>query len=486
MFTFRRWQTVSRTGETDSGDPSDEPGIADQVREHPVQYLLGAALVSALAVGAAVATPFVNVALPPVPGFLTASGASLIVINLLLASLLFSRGRVGGQSSAVRLGAAYFFSATLQVPWLASFPGAFVPAPLIGAGSTPVWLWCFTHTGFSLGIIRYASAPLASPASVLRSVIFCIGASVALTLTATAGLPYLPSMMGEERRLFTGFGAYVPPVMLLLVGVSFVLVARGVTRSTRRLWLAVGLVAEAFDIWLLYHGATRYSVGWYLANCGGLTTSLVMLISALHDITVLYHRMAEANEGLTSLANLDGLTGLANRRRFDETVRAEWKRARRSGDRLSAMMVDVDFFKKFNDHYGHLQGDDCLRQVAAILRSVVRRPADFVARYGGEEFVLLLPGTDVPGAVGVANALREALRGRALPHAGSPLGVVTVSIGIGTLRPTADSGPETLLHMADSNLYLAKQGGRNTTRADSTAPEVEHVVRDVRPALAVK
>jgi two-component system chemotaxis family response regulator WspR len=171
------------------------------------------------------------------------------------------------------------------------------------------------------------------------------------------------------------------------------------------------------------------------------------------------------NAFLERLTAIDGLTGTANRRRFDEALAAEWRRARRDGTELSLVLIDVDFFKMYNDHYGHLEGDDCLRKVASALTAGLHRPGDLVARYGGEEFVVILPGTDVVGAGIVAEALRAAVEALALPHARSAVGgCVTISLGSATLSPKDfdDSGDTTaLIKGADRALYQAKRSGRN-------------------------
>ncbi|WP_265583975.1 diguanylate cyclase [Chitinimonas koreensis] len=147
-------------------------------------------------------------------------------------------------------------------------------------------------------------------------------------------------------------------------------------------------------------------------------------------------QLLEANMELGRIAQQDGLTGVANRRAFDSRLAHEWARAARSGDTLAILMLDVDHFKKYNDGYGHQLGDDCLKRVAAILRQAPERPGDFVARYGGEEFVILLPGTDAPGARRVAERIRDGLIAAGIPHAFSPTAPhVTTSIGIAVMRP---------------------------------------------------
>ncbi|WP_158792992.1 diguanylate cyclase [Granulicella sp. L60] len=161
------------------------------------------------------------------------------------------------------------------------------------------------------------------------------------------------------------------------------------------------------------------------------------------------------------LAMVDGLTGIANRRHFDETIDREWKRTMRDGGELSLLMIDVDHFKPYNDLYGHIMGDECLRAIAETTQSVIHRATDLFARYGGEEFAVVLPSTDVYGAHMVAEQIRAAVERRGLSHPANPHGVVTVSVGCATQGLSFDSTPISLLKAADDALYRAKSYGRN-------------------------
>ncbi|MDL2358074.1 MAG: diguanylate cyclase [Pseudomonadota bacterium] len=177
------------------------------------------------------------------------------------------------------------------------------------------------------------------------------------------------------------------------------------------------------------------------------------------------HDLAAANGKLAALSMTDGLTGIANRRRFDEALAAELARAARAGAPLALLMLDVDFFKPYNDHYGHQQGDDCLRQLAALLAAHARRASDLAARYGGEEFVLIAADTDGATALALAESIRAAIDALQLPHARAPLGRVSVSIGVVSLRPDDGTSVDQLLRMADQALYRAKEQGRNQVAA---------------------
>jgi diguanylate cyclase (GGDEF)-like protein len=175
--------------------------------------------------------------------------------------------------------------------------------------------------------------------------------------------------------------------------------------------------------------------------------------------------LKRSRDSLKILAAIDGLTGIANRRRFDEVLAKEWLRAKRNQSPLSLLLMDIDFFKAFNDHYGHLAGDDCLRRLAPGLLKATRRPADLVARYGGEEFALLMPDTDADGCIYIANLVQENLKLINIPHAFSNAADhVTLSIGAATMIPKDEQTPFDLIKSADELLYLAKHNGRNQIR----------------------
>lgn len=171
--------------------------------------------------------------------------------------------------------------------------------------------------------------------------------------------------------------------------------------------------------------------------------------------------LRELNTQLEAMSLTDALTGIANRRRFDQVLEQEWGHARRSGELLALAVMDVDWFKRYNDHYGHPAGDACLREIAQALATTVNRSTDLVARYGGEEFVFLAPMTDLAGVRGMAQKLLQAVEALALPHELSPLGRVSVSIGIAAAVPGQEASAEALVARADAALYEAKKQGRN-------------------------
>jgi diguanylate cyclase (GGDEF)-like protein len=199
-------------------------------------------------------------------------------------------------------------------------------------------------------------------------------------------------------------------------------------------------------------------------------------IRAMQRIDTMHRNLAKlsadleaANRELARISREDGLTRLANRRRFDEHLRTELLRALRTGQALSLALCDVDHFKGYNDRYGHAQGDECLRLVGQILRQSCRRPTDLAARYGGEEFALILPETPLWGAAEVAERVRRAIEERAIPHEASQAArVVTISLGVACAAPGSHLTPDQLVAWADKALYRAKETGRNRVVAASS------------------
>jgi diguanylate cyclase (GGDEF)-like protein/PAS domain S-box-containing protein len=197
----------------------------------------------------------------------------------------------------------------------------------------------------------------------------------------------------------------------------------------------------------------------------GLDGEVIGMVARFKDITerkYAENTLKEANERLELLSVSDGLTGVANRRCFDQTIQREWTRLQRTKDYLSLIMCDVDFFKLFNDTYGHQDGDDCLKSVAKALQQTAKRSADCVARYGGEEFAVILPVTGGKSAVHVAELIRQTVEKMAIAHSQSSVApCVTLSLGVATVVPNNQETPESLIRCADMALYLAKSSGRN-------------------------
>ncbi|MBI3436336.1 MAG: GGDEF domain-containing protein [Proteobacteria bacterium] len=285
----------------------------------------------------------------------------------------------------------------------------------------------------------------------------------------------------DHVRRITAFASLPGTQARLVVGLDESEVLRDIGRETNIAYLQLALIALVilFGAWFggerlivepireLARMSTR--IGRGEAGLGprrrAWAAEFAPLAAALDDMAGKLAKrendLRSANRHLEELASIDSLSGLANRRSFDARLEAEWRRARVTGEPVSLLMIDVDHFKLFNDTYGHLSGDHCLRLVGETIMAAAGRSSDFAARYGGEEFTLLLPGAPADKAIDIAEALRCAIVERNITNAAAPAKLVTVSIGVGSLYPAGDDNAQTLIEAADAGLYNAKRRGRN-------------------------
>jgi diguanylate cyclase (GGDEF)-like protein len=233
--------------------------------------------------------------------------------------------------------------------------------------------------------------------------------------------------------------------------------------------LLVAVALSKHEILREWRQTTWIQTLWIVLLCAITALAGSLLVRSVRqrvrvelDLGKTRDELTRANERLALLASYDGLTGLANRRAFDETLERDFAESRRSGQPLSLVMIDVDHFKQYNDLHGHPQGDWCLQQVAQAIESAARRPLDFVARYGGEEMVMVLPNTDVAGALIVAEMARATVEALQIPHSAQPLRHVSVSIGVASrIFDNPGQNMQSLVRRADEALYQAKAAGRN-------------------------
>jgi diguanylate cyclase (GGDEF)-like protein len=457
--------------------------IVTAVRPGPV-HVIAAGLVGLLLLSCGFLLPMGPSSAPGNPSFLAAYGMMTLVIDLIIAVLLLGQARLADDRATQRLGSAYLFAALIVVPQMAAFPNVISDEPLLGGPGSAEWLWVFWHGGFAALIAWYAAVPPGRPGALWLSprIAAVVAAVVGFAVLASRGLPLLPDLApnGDRDPFDTlGIGPIVLAVNLLALAL---VVARLRTVTVVGLWLAVAMLAACVDVGMTLMVPHGFLLGWYCGRVASLLTGVSVLGALLFEFLYLYGRINETNRYLDRLATSDGLTGIANRRSFDETLDAEWLRANRDGTELSLLMLDVDWFKGFNDRYGHRAGDDCLRAVAAAMRGALLRPADFAARYGGEEFVVLLAGTDAAGAATIAERVRDTVEATAVPHERSIFGHVTVSIGAATACPRTGSRPQDLIDAADQALYRAKAAGRNRVLVGAAAPEADRVIAQLSAA----
>ena len=255
----------------------------------------------------------------------------------------------------------------------------------------------------------------------------------------------------EKARTDTDGGAPSPRVLQSGAVIAFDILE----------WLGSGRFDLPLILTFVFATIAAIAVAWalWIRNTMAREAELMQIVRERTQ------QLEEANRRLEALSYADPLTGVSNRRAFDEERDVEWRRGVRSRKPISLLMIDIDHFKKFNDTYGHPAGDKCLATVASALAGVVRRAADTLARYGGEEFVALLPETDAAGAMAIAERMRAAVESLAIPNAAGVGGRVTVSIGHATMVATDAAETATLMHAADAALYTSKHGGRNRVTA---------------------
>jgi len=412
----------------------------------------------------AIAIPFAPTQLSPQPAFIAVYQSALAFNDAVTAALLLGLFGLMRTRALLLLGGAYLFTGLVALVHALSFPGLFAPEGLLGAGNqTTAWLYMLWHGAFPLGVIGYAAmghrkAPQGwrTGEAVTLTIAAAGGLVAAFTLLTTAGEHWLPPIMDGHR--YTGTMIAVVTLVWSASAVAAAVMWRHRTRSVLDLWLFVSMCAWVFDIGLsaLFNGG-RFDLGFYAGRLYGLLASSFVLVTLLAQTLRLYGQLAAANDTLRNLAERDGLTGLFNRRHFDEALRAELLRNAREQRPLSLLLVDVDHFKHFNDTHGHLAGDECLCVVARCVGRCAGRPADLAARFGGEEFAVLLPCTDAPGALRVAEQVRVAVAANASENGTR----VTVSVGAATLWPLPGTRPDEVIAAADGALYAAKAGGRD-------------------------
>ena len=289
-------------------------------------------------------------------------------------------------------------------------------------------------------------------------------------LTAFAAVPQLGWFVFVEEPLSEAYrplySQVVRSALLVLVGMLIALAASVV--MVQRMTRPIRLLQDGAA--LIGQGALDHRISVSTGDeLEGLADSFNRMAKQLQEsyatleqkVEERTRELAESNRKLELISVTDALTGIANRRRLDEVLALEWSRATRTGQPLALAMLDIDWFKKYNDHYGHQAGDACLQRVADVVSRKICRGADLVARYGGEEFVFIAPATNAATALNLAESLCEEFRSMALPHEHSPYGCVTVSIGVATMIPEVGGNSKNLIQAADQAMYRAKELGRN-------------------------
>ena len=430
----------------------------------------------------AVATiPFGHYQLGEADALLPAVTSAAFVAMLVTAAMLHNQYRMTRYAPLAILSIAYAIPAFLLIPFVLSFPHVFSADGFgLGAQAAP-WLGITWHAFFIFLLAGYVWADsyfsrkaidVIAAAEIVRRYYVC---TVAAALMAV----YIV-LKWDDRLPILVVGSQYTPVCHLLVEqlllgsaciVMATLVVRTALRHTTNLWLAVVLATFVIEIYL--NGVVvnaRFSVAWYMGFFEAAVWRTLFLFVQLHDSNQQLAAIAADALSLHEKAQRDALTGVFNRRGYDDRYALALAESAACGASVALLAVDLDYFKRFNDHFGHLAGDEALRSVATAMNSVVNRPADAVCRMGGDEFVVVLSSTDERGASIVAERIRSnvaRLRIRNAPDA--PIPVMSVSIGIAVALTDVPESAQALAERADRALYRAKHFGRNRVVAGSGA-----------------
>jgi diguanylate cyclase (GGDEF)-like protein len=435
-----------------------------------VQYGLG------LTVAALIVTPVAGVAAGASYRLFGMVSGAAIMATAIVALLLLLQARALRSVSTAVLGGGFAYAAATMVPYVVLYHGMFPRlSEVLGARPhAPGYLWFLWQTGLLVAVLAYQwlrRSELGEGAARARGpiAIAALFITYAVVTPLAIWLPMLPA--AEEDAHWTPvLATFMAPIIVLLAAASIV----GTFRSRSRgsvLDVCVGIVSYGLivEVYLTTIGTASFTIGWYTARLVVLLTTVAVLAVLLLQAAQLYSDLIERAEVFKGEAHTDTLTGVANRRRFDEEFARAFGSAIRRSSPISVAIIDIDRFKNYNDAFGHQAGDEALRRIARAIAESVERSGDFAARYGGEEFVVILEDTTLGGAMGVAERIRNAVLDTGISAPGG--GLLSVSVGVAARLP--GSTGETLLRQADAALYDAKNGGRNrvcASRSSEGAP----------------
>ena len=431
---------------------------------------------------AALAIPFGHRYAGESNALLPAVDSASLVAMFISAAILRNQYRLSHFAPFAFLAVAYACTAALLVPYMLFFPHVFSPNGFGAGPQAAAWLWVGWHAAFVLCVAAYVWSESYFTRKTIglvrtdRIVRLYVAVAACATACAVAGIvalhAYLPVLVIGDH--FSPL--YHQLVEELLVASAAVVLATLVFRTSLRytthLWLGVVLISLGIEIYLSGEIVrAHYTVAWYMGLVAAVVWQGLFLVVQLRHASDQLVAAAADKRSLVEETLRDALTALYNRRGFNRRFEDAMAQCRLARAPLALLALDLDHFKAYNDHYGHVAGDEALRRVGAALASVVNRPADACCRVGGEEFAIVLPMTDLPGASAVAERVRAAVIRLGIAHAPhEDQRTLTVSIGIAVLDGGAASTNKDLYERADRALYRAKRLGRNRIAASSDAP----------------
>jgi diguanylate cyclase (GGDEF)-like protein len=448
--------------------PAAGPGVSAAERRVAVAAAGG---LIALALGS---LSFANVAFhPDLQTLFPTILAGALVAMLVSAALLYNQYRQTRAIPYAFLATAYGFGALALAPYLLVLTRLPSPAGFGGDSRVVPWLWVVWHAGFALAGAGYVWSETfwnrharegGRAARIVRIYAGSIAGSALLVPIAILCFSQALPQLAEHGNFTQAFRWFVElPLLVVALGALIALAVLTRCETTNRLWFGVVLVAwvvETLIAGLFTH--VPYGVAWYADALASLVWPTLLLVVQLVHANDQLTAFAAVKESLVEETLRDPLTGLYNRRGFDVRYEEALRSCAEAHAPLGLLAIDLDHFKAYNDHYGHVAGDEALRKVAAAMEHVANRPSDASCRMGGEEFAIVLRATDLDGASAVAERLRGYVIRMRIPHVyGGPQGILTLSIGVAVADAAAPQTSKELFERADKALYRAKRLGRN-------------------------
>lgn len=433
----------------------------------PEKYLVGTIVFLLFLVGGSISFMPKASLWPIVPGFIAICGIVIFFASLQTAFLLYSQSKLNLDSGISILACGY-----LWISFLALARTLFLPGILFSVQSFPentqiaAWLWIIWHVIFPLCVIFYCLVNLGKISFsyrflqwVFRTVPFIISLLIIVLIQVEDLLPSL-IIGGNYDAIYLDYFI----LSLAVVSFAFLTLSRGLN-NRQDLWLILAVTVHGFDVFYGILGSARYSMGWYMGMISSVISSSIILSIFIYEIFSIAQSKSQENLYLKDMSEMDPLTGIANRRKFNRMFENLWQLSLRQQKSLCLILIDIDHFKLYNDSFGHPSGDRCLIKIARALSLIPKRKTDFTTRMGGEEFAILLYGVSEKIGNQIAEETRKAVELLGIPHLDPPFLYVTISVGCGTVIADATSSPEEFFNQVDQALFKAKAGGRNRVKS---------------------
>jgi diguanylate cyclase (GGDEF)-like protein len=423
-----------------------------------------------------IATPVASVALGVSYPLFAMLLAASVMASAITALLLLVQARAVGSVPTAVLGTGFAYAAATMMPYALLYHGMFpgLADALHASAGAHGYLWFLWQAALLIALLAYQWLRLgerSDPAANVRGRLVIAGLTLAyIVLTPLAIWLPAPPLTLDDGTWGPTLASFMVPVIVVLAAASVIETLRSrKPANVLDLWMGIVALGVIVETYLTLLGGAPFTIGWYGSHVVALLATSAVLVVLLVQAAHVYSDLIERAEVLEGEAHTDILSGLPNRRRFDEEFARAFGSAIRRSSPIGVALIDIDHFKHYNDAFGHQAGDVALRRIAEAIGESVERSGDFAARYGGEEFVVILEDTTLAGASGVGERIRNAVLDAGIPSPSG--GLLSVSVGVAARLP--GSTGDALLRQADAALYDAKNAGRNrvaTWRSPESAP----------------